>query len=327
MGSAAALPSGSLFAHSTELFSSCRKPWSEYLDALPKADAQSYAMPDVTGNRPMYRGRKFGREGNLMGESVQLHYRRYPDEGIYKNLNRWLHGDVVEDVQLQQFRNVQPFNLERPDPNGFETPSPEIYMKLNYKNPAVLSRFLTRTGHYYPMDVYPLNPYACLLLRTSLYRARLLGLYPRAGNPFWHRVQKDRPAPVAKAVAAGGSAPYDPTFSTVKQTVEQFCFNWLQTRRIQQYFERVNASLDHSDVVKAERLKRLTRGNDVSGYDATDSVDRYFYDAKGVAFSEKVSTVPGLMSTQGLKKSRNLYSKSSKRRMGYPNPLTTTKRI
>jgi hypothetical protein len=46
-----------------------------------------------------------------------------------------------------------------------------------------------------------------------------------------------------------------------------------------------------------------------------------------VAFGPAVTTVPGLMSSKGLRRNLNLYSKSSRKRMGFPNPLGTTLRI
>ena len=202
------------------------KPWNEYLRYLPRQDSEPISAP--LNPKPMYRGRKIGKEGWLFHERVQLHYRRYPDEALISNASRWRYGDTIGDVDLQRFKNAQPHILDREDDQGFKTPPPEVYMKLNYKNPAVLSRFLTRTGHYYPQDVLPLNPEAVRMHRTALHHARAIGLYPKFGNPYWYRVQQHRPKLVESM--------YDPIHSSIKDTTQHFAFNWLQLHRIKTYF-------------------------------------------------------------------------------------------
>ncbi len=297
-------------------FSVCRQPWDEYIRLVTREDTVPYKADMNPG--PMYRGRKEGQGGWLMDEQVQLHYRRYPDERVIANLSRWRHGELVGDVALQQFKDAQPHLLERPDTQGFSTPAPEVYMKLNYKNPATLSRFLTRTGHFYGQDILPMNPEALLLLRTHLHRARQLGLYPKFGNPFWYRTQKDRAKPYR--------GEYDPAKASVKQTMEHFSYNWLQTLRVKRYFSGIE---DKRRGTQLQGRTTVEEAQQNSGYGKGfrgGSISNPYVPST-VPFGEKTTTVPGLMSTAGMRKNRHLYSKSSKKRMGFPNPVITTKKI
>jgi ribosomal protein S18 len=294
----------------------CRQPWNEYLQQLTREDAEPYKAE--MNSKPMYRGRKKGMGGWLMGEQAQLHYRRYPDEHIFSNLQRWRHGEMVNDLALQQFKAAQPHVLELPDEQGFTTPMPEVYMKLNYKNPATFSRFLTRTGHLYPQDILPLNPEAVMLLRDSVRMAKRMGLYPKTGNPYWFRSQQDRPKPYR--------GEYDPVKGSVKQTMEQYCFNWLQTNRIKTYFRGKSGQQSRVRAAQGATEAKMQAGYDALKKTAQNVPHNHFDDAK-VGHSEKVSTVAGLMSTSGMRKNRHLYNKSSKKRMGFPSPLGTLKRI
>lgn len=314
--------SGSVMGNAAALFSAERMPWSQYVaTAGGKPDAASFDIPAQP--KPMYRGAARGREGYYMKENTQLHYRRYPDESIYHNLHRWLRGATVQDLNLQQFKNAQPFSIERPNEEGWDTPDRETYMKLNYKNPAVLSRFLTRTGHYYPQDVLPLNPVAIVGLKSALRSARILGLYPRTGNPFWQRTQKYRPQ------ATQGD--YNPASAAMKETMEHYCYNTLQVHRLKQYFQQLENNMQQAAMVTSSASMgsagKGSRGAKAKGNDVGYTGKEIRFRAPGVdytnantPFSEKVTTVPGLLSTQGLRKSFNLYSKTSKRRMGVENP-------
>ncbi|EPY29806.1 hypothetical protein AGDE_09805 [Angomonas deanei] len=229
-------------------------------------------------------------------------------------------GDTVGDIALQQFRNAQPFQLEPSDPEGRQRPEPEVYMKLNYKNPATLSRFLTRTGHMYPQDILPLHPEAVSKLRVAKAQAIRLGLYPRFGNPFWFRSQRYRPRAYQEN--------YDPTTYSTKHTMEHFAYNWVQTDRIKQYFQSLEAlqegrqvtaggtaeSRQQTNYYSPERMP-MTMHRDVPGYTAN------------VEHSVKNPTVPGLMSTKGMKKKfHNLYSSTSTKRMGFSNPTLGIKK-
>ncbi|EPY42651.1 hypothetical protein AGDE_01272 [Angomonas deanei] len=299
-------------------FSVCRQPWSEYLKVLTREDSSPYHTEPQ--EKPAFRGRKRGREGWLFGQQVQLHYHRFPDEQLFTNLTRWRMGDTVGDIALQQFRNAQPFQLEPSDPEGRQRPEPEVYMKLNYKNPATLSRFLTRTGHMYPQDILPLHPEAVSKLRVAKAQAIRLGLYPRFGNPFWFRSQRYRPRAYQEN--------YDPTTYSTKHTMEHFAYNWVQTDRIKQYFQSLEAlqegrqvtaggtaeSRQQTNYYSPERMP-MTMHRDVPGYTAN------------VEHSVKNPTVPGLMSTKGMKKKfHNLYSSTSTKRMGFSNPTLGIKK-
>lgn len=342
-GSASSAAFASAVNSSLAEFSVMRKPWTEYLSQLPKQDSEPLATP--MNPKPMYRGRREGRAGWLFGEQVQLHYRRYPDEGLLVNVNRWRYGDTLNDIELQQFKNAQPHILDREDEQGFQTPAPELYLKLNYKNPAVLSRFLTRTGHYYPQDVLPLNPEATKMHRVELVRAKRIGLYPKHGNPFWFRVQQFRPK--------ASESLYDPVQSSVKSTTEHFCFNWLQLHRIKTYFEQAGSTVGTgAQMAKGKHERELAAHGIAPSYPSTvapsgKSLAKQQSEPTGTASAfgsknrtvvhavtpanatagPKVTTVAGLMSTKGLRRNLNLYSRSSKKRMGFPNPLGTTLKI
>lgn len=314
--------SAPLLANAMALFSMCRQPWSEYINVLTKQDSTPYHTEPH--EKPAYRGRKRGREGWLFGQQVQLHYHRFPDEHLFTNLTRWRMGDTVGDVALQQFRNAQPFQQEEADSDGYKRPPPEVYMKLNYKNPATISRFLTRTGHMYPQDILPLNPEAVIKLRIAKAQAIRIGLYPRFGNPFWYRSQKFRPKAFQES--------YDPTTYSTKQTMEHFAYNWVQTDRIRRYFRGL-------DDLHAARRKAGTGGGVTSEERQQEQLytlenqplaphrDNPSY-MNSVEHSVKNPTVPGLMSTKGMKKKfHNLYSSTSTKRMGFSNPTLGIKKV
>lgn len=318
----ASVHSGPLYATAMSQFAVCRRPWNEYINLLTRDDSTPYHTEPQ--EKPAYRGRKRGREGWLFGQQVQLHYHRFPDEQLFANLTRWRMGDTVGDIALQQFRNAQPFDIDEKDPDGFKRPSPEVYMKLNYKNPATISRFLTRTGHMYPQDVMPLHPEAMVKLRTAKAQAIRIGLYPRFGNPFWYRSQRFRP----KAYQEN----YDPTTYSTKHTVEHFAYNWVQTDRIRQYFRGLD---------ELHRSRRTTGSG--GGITSEQKQQDQFYSPENqpmsmhrnnVSYSADVErsmknpTVPGLMSTKGMKKKfHNLYSSTSTKRMGFSNPTLGIKKV
>ncbi|EAN78098.1 Mitochondrial ribosomal protein S18, putative [Trypanosoma equiperdum] len=315
---------GSVYAHALSQFAVCRQPWNEYIGLLTKQDSTPYHTEPQ--EKPAYRGRKQGREGWLFGQQVQLHYHRFPDEQLITNLSRWRTGETVGDIAMQQFRNAQPFDIEDKDPQGVQRPSPEVYMKLNYKNPATISRFLTRTGHMYPADILPLNPEAVVKLRVAKAQAIRIGLYPRFGNPFWFRSQKFRP----KAYQEN----YDPTTYSTKRTVEHFAYNWVQTDRIRRYFRELEAV--HTS---GSASARGSGGGTTAEHKQQDQ----FYSPENqpislhrnnisymedVGRSVKNPTVPGLMSTKGMKKKfHNLYSSTSTKRMGFSNPTLGIKKV
>jgi ribosomal protein S18 len=319
LGSAGALGAAgitsSMIGSSLSEFSVMNKPWNEYMKYVPRQDSEPLQTP--LNPKPMYKGRKVGKEGWLFHERVQLHYKRYPDEGITSNVSRWRYGDTIGDVDLQQFKNAQPHILDREDEQGFKAPPPEVYMKLNHKNPAVLSRFLTRTGHYYPQDVLPLNPEAVKLHRLALARARRIGLYPKFGNPYWFRVQQHRPKLVESM--------YDPITSSIKSTSEHFAFNWLQLHRIKTYFAQAEKRQGSSRQQKTITKQMAEPTGEQSPYESRAVLTGYY--PSDIENAPKVTTVPGLMSNKGLRKNMNLYSRSSKKRMGFPNPLGTTLKI
>ncbi|EKG03934.1 hypothetical protein TCSYLVIO_005011 [Trypanosoma cruzi] len=314
---------GSVYANAMAQFAICRQPWNEYINLLTKQDSTPYHVEPQ--EKPAYRGRKRGREGWLFGQQVQLHYHRFPDEQLLTNLTRWRTGETVGDIALQQFRNAQPFDIEDKDPQGMQRPSPEVYMKLNYKNPATISRFLTRTGHMYPADILPLNPEAVAKLRVAKAQAVRIGLYPRFGNPFWFRSQKFRP----KAYQEN----YDPTTYSTKHTMEHFAYNWVQTDRIRRYFKeleelRKNAS-SGARGGSATTAEQKQQNQFYAPENQPISMHRnnisYMAD---VERSMKNPTVPGLMSTKGMKKKfHNLYSSTSTKRMGFSNPTLGIKKV
>lgn len=296
-------------------FSVCRQPWNEYIKLLSKEDSAPFHAEK--GEKPAYRGYKRGREGWLFSQQVQLHYHMYPDEAVFANLTRWRHGDTVGDVGLQQFRSTQPFDLMLDDEQGFKKPEPEVYMKLNYKNPATFSRFLTRTGHEYPQDIMPLNPEAIKMIRKAKERAVVIGIYPRFGNPFWFRSQQHRPKPYKDA--------YDPMDRRTKSVVEQFAFNWLQNYRVKKYFRGLETMNKAKRSVSGTAESRMDAGYNFKEH----RVPEVILDDKDVQFSDKNVTVPGLMSLQGLRRrSHGLYSFEAKgKRMGFNNPVRGMKKI
>lgn len=321
---AGAASSAPLYAHALSQFAVCRQPWHEYIGVLTKEDSAPYHTEPQ--ERPAYRGRKRGREGWLFSQNVQLHYHRFPDEQLFTNLTRWRTGDTVGDLAIQQFRNAQPFDVDEKDPQGFQRPAPEVYMKLNYKNPATISRFLSRTGHMYPQDILPLNPEAVVKLRVAKSQAIRIGLYPRFGNPFWFRSQRFRPKAFQES--------YDPTTYSTKKTMEHFAFNWVQTDRIRQYFkalEEVHAVRRKTEtgggVTAEERQQSQFYSNDSLSIHQHRNAPSYGV-GSGVEHSIKNPTVPGLMSTKGMKKKfHNLYSSTSTKRMGFPNPTLGIKKV
>lgn len=318
-----ALSSSPLYAAAMSQFSVCQQPWSSYIRWITKKDTTPYAVDPQ--EMPAYRGRKRGREGWLFSQQVQLHYHKYPDEALFSNLTRWRVGDTVGDVAMQQFRNAQPFDVEDKDPQGFNRPSPEVYMKLNYKNPATISRFLSRTGHMYPQDIMPLHPEATLRLRVAKSQAVRIGLYPRFGNPFWFRSQKFRPKVYQEN--------YDPTTYSTKKTMEHFAYNWVQLDRIRQYFKGLQ---------ELQEKQQRTSGSGGGGtYEQRQQNHFYAHDKDSItlhrnqpSYTEQVErsikhpTVPGLMSTKGMKKKfHNLYSSTSTKRMGFSNPTLGIKKV
>lgn len=321
-GRAAAGAAGPVYASALSQFSVCRQPWHAYINVLTKEDGKPYHTEQQ--EQPAYRGRKRGREGWLFGQQVQLHYHRFPDEQLFTNLTRWRMGDTVGDLAIQQFRNAQPFDVEDKDPQGFRRPAPEVYMKLNYKNPATISRFLTRTGHMYPQDILPLNPEAVVKLRIAKAQAIRIGLYPRFGNPFWFRSQKFRP----KAFQDN----YDPTTYNTKKTMEHFAYNWVQTDRIRQYFkglEEMHAARrttgSGGGITAENKQQSQFYASDVFSINQHRNEPSY---SASVEQSIKNPTVPGLMSTKGMKKKfHNLYSSTSTKRMGFPNPTLGIKKV
>ena len=133
---------GFAVADAISQFSVCRKPWSDYIATATKLDGEAYDAP--LNPKPMYRGRREGTTGWVFRERVQLHYKRYPDERLLTNLGRWRSGETLGDVEMQEFRGAQPFVLDREDELGHKVPDRATYMKLNYKNPRTLGRFVDR---------------------------------------------------------------------------------------------------------------------------------------------------------------------------------------
>lgn len=311
-----------VYATALSQFAVCRQPWSAYISMLTKQDSAPYHVSPQ--EEPAYRGRKRGKEGWLFSQQVQLHYHKYQDEQLFTNLTRWRMGDTVGDVAIQQFRNAQPFDIEDKDPQGFQRPTPEVYMKLNYKNPATISRFLSRTGHMYPQDILPLHPEAALKLRVAKAQAVRIGLYPRFGNPFWFRSQKFRP----KAYQEN----YDPTTYSTKKTVEHFAFNWVQLDRIRRYFKGLEELHEQRRAAgSGGGITNEERQQDQFYTREKDSINMYRHQPSymaSVGRSIQNPTVPGLMSTKGMKKKfHNLYSSTSTKRMGFPNPTLGIKKV
>jgi len=313
-------PNSGLYANALSQFAVCRRPWNEYISLLTKEDATTLNTPEQ--ERPAYRGRKRGREGWLFSQQVQLHYRMYPDEHVIANLVRWKDGDTVGDIGLQQFRMAQPFDVDDKDPQGFSRPDSETYMKLNYKNAAVFSRYLTRTGHLYPSDILPMHPEAIHKVRLAKSLAIRIGLYPKFGNPFWHRSQQFRPKPYRDN--------YDPTTYDTRKTVEHFAYNWVQVDRIKRYFGQtslgVESNQQHRTVEEMQQSQWYSADNQSIGRFRKDPAVGYQSDEP--LSEKKVTTVPGLMVTKGMKrKFFNLYSSTSTKRMGFGNPVLGIKKI
>lgn len=305
---------GNVYSAAMSQFSSCRQPWNSYIKMLTREDSQPFAAPLY--DKPAYRGRKNGRESWVFNAQSQMHYHMYSDERIFANLTRWRQGDTVGNLAIQQFRSTQPFDIENKDPHGHNTVDAETYAKLNYKNPLTFSRFLTRTGSMYPNDVLPLTPEAILKVRRAKLSATRLGLYPRAGNPFWHRTQQFRPKP--------NDDTYDPLSHKTKAVMEQFAFNWLQTDRVRTYFRELETAANSA--TKSSASSGGAAPNGVS-YKGLYSTHRIHYDGDPIytndatPFSVKNPTVPGLMSTTGMKRKLFMYSGGTKKRMGFTNPL------
>ena len=307
-----------IYATALSQFAICRQPWNEYINLLSRQDTTPYHTQ--LHDKPAYRGRKKGRESWVFPSQVQLHYRLFPDEHIFTNLTRWRQGDTIGDIALQQFRAAQPFDLEDKDSQGFKRPLPETYMKLNYKNPATISRYLTKTGHMYTADILPMHPEALKRLRIAKQMAVRIGLYPTLGNPFWQRSQKFRPKPFQES--------YDPATYDTKKTVEHFVYNWSQTERIRKYFAALS-SMKKDKKGTASTVESRQQENFYSVEKEPIDMRRMenSYTAK-IEKSEKNTTVPGLMSTKGMKKKfHNLYSSTSTKRMGFPNPVLGIKKI
>jgi len=294
-------------------FASCRRPWNEYITLLTRADTTPYATEKP--EYPKYRGDFVGKEGLLMKEAVHLHYSQFPDERMFSSLNRWRQGDAVGDIAWQQFRSAQPHPLaDHNDPDGFSVPEPEEYLKLNYKNPKVFCKYLTRAGTYYPRDVLKLSPEAHRKLQNARVQARTLGLFPKNGNPFWHRLQKNKPKVYQMQ--------YDPIGASTKSTMEQFCFHWLQTDRIQRYFQQ--REKERQEGGQRLSLRPMTAMMS-SGYESRSREERMDVEKQprgglvrqGQETSTKDSQVPGLMSTKGLRRNPFLYARTTKRRTGF----------
>ena len=307
------------FADAMAQFASCRKPWSDYIATVTKHDSEAYDAP--LNPKPMYRGRKEGKTGWLMNERVQLHYKRFPDEKVIARLSDWHRGLTAGDLEMQQFRGAQPFILNNKDELGEEMPDKETYMKLNYKNPRVLGRFLTRTGHFYPRDILPMNGEAFQKLRFGVRRAQTIGLWPKYGNPFWFRSLKERPQP--------HKAAYDPLRAQTKQSVEQFSAHWLQTNKIKLYF----ATLEQQ---KQSSGARIFQGNaeqkTMAGYESELGILSRLPGTltQGMAdtpLSEKITTLPGPTSLQGLQKNKRLYQQTSLLRYGNKDKRPTSSKL
>jgi len=298
------MQSSGVYGKTLAQFAVCRQPWNEYIQYITREDSQPFAAPLT--DKPAYRGRKRGKEGWTFNQKTQLHYHMYPDERIFANLSRWREGDTIGDVAIQQFRSTQPFDIAFKDPAGDNAVDRETYMKLNYKNPATLSKYLTRTGAFYPQSIRPMAPDAFIKLRSAKSIARQIGLYPRFGNPFWHRSQQFRPR--------ANKDTYDPLSGSTKDVMEQFAHTWLQTNRVKQYFQNLQPA------VRSSRHRQ--DGSPDDGRDNLRVNDLDYRAADDTPFSSKNPTVPGLMSVSGLKKKmHNMYSGSTKKRMGFPNPV------
>lgn len=289
-----------------------KSSWNDYIKTMGVQDETPIHAQMNSG--PMYRGRKKGMEGYLFREQSQLHYSRYPDEHILQNLDRWRFGDTVGDVGLQQFRGAQPFILENEDEYGLKRLTPELYMKLNYKNLEVIGRYLTRTGHYYQSQIMPMGPIAALMLKKAKRNASILGLWPKVGNPYWHRSQSKRPKVY--------DSEYNPKNNKARNTMEHFTYNWLQTQRVKQHFASVEASRrrEKGESQKSSLIESKNDGGYEQPHKRIRRVDLADYDTQEVPYSEKKPWVDG-MSLSGYRRNNNLYHRDSARRMGFRNPL------
>jgi hypothetical protein len=173
----------------------------------------------------------------------------------------------------------------------------------------------------YPQDILPIHPEAVQLLRIAHKQAMRIGLYPKFGNPFWFRSQKFRPKAYQENC--------DPTTYDTKKTVEHFAFNFVQTDRIRQYFKSFAEAHKAAPTQGGATAEHRQQGNFYTDDNLPLAMhrDHVDYHAK-VEFSIKNPTVPGLMSTQGMKKKfHNLYSATSKKRMGFSNPVLGIKKV
>eukprot|EP00759_Apiculatamorpha_spiralis_P017647 PhF_6_TR23793/c0_g1_i2/m.33294 len=295
-------------AHAITEFSTHRRPWNEYLTLLTKQDSQPFHSEPL--ENPKYRGYKRGMEGWAMAETVQLHYHRYPDEKLFTNLHRWRSGDLVGNVAVQQFRNTQPFPLVDDDTHSFNSLAPEEYMKLNYKNPKVFCKYLTRAGTYYQRGTLKLSPEAHRKLQQAVVQAKTLGLFPKYGNPFWYRLQANKPPAYL--------ATYDPTqqSASTKNTMEQFCFTWLQTERIKKYFSEKEQQREKVHSRSPSEVMMDLGYPEVNPNDLSKAPVGALQSG-GVEVSGKDTKVPGLMSTVGLRRNPFLYSTDRKMRIGF----------
>ena len=303
----------SRYAEHTAIFAACQKPWNDYFQHLSKHDATPFTTKKFEA--PMYRGMDEGSRGWTMGESVQLHYSKFPDEHIFSSLHRWRTGELAGNVSFQQFRCAQPPALMDKDQLHFAIPEDEVYMKLNYKNPKVFCKYLTRAGTYYPRDVLRLSPEAHKRLQQAVTQAKTLGLFPKYGNPFWHRLQTNK--------KAANLADYVSHQAQTKQTLEKFCFHWLQTYRIKSYFDGIERSRQDSKLVQTRPSERMM----ADGYETPTFSSRAKpenHPREGLLGSEhrditgdaSMSTVPGLMSAAGLRRNPFLYASDKKQRIG-----------
>ncbi|KNH01404.1 30S ribosomal protein S18 [Perkinsela sp. CCAP 1560/4] len=309
------------YSESISLFSACEKPWNNYLRTLSKHDATPYTTQKLEA--PMYRGMDEGRKGWLMGESVHLHYSKFPDEHLFSSLHRWRTGELAGNISFQQFRCAQPPPLLEKDQLSFAIPEDEVYMKLNYKNPKVFCKYLTRAGTFYSRDVLRLSPEAHNRLQKAVVMAKTLGLFPKYGNPFWHRLQeKKTPANLADYVAE---------HAKTKQTLEKFCFHWLQTYRIKSYFDRKEKARKESMIVQARPSQRMMDdGYETMNFSSRSKPENRPHDnllgteQRDITGDAALSAVPGLMSAAGLRRNPFLYPSDKLQRIG--NPKTSRKK-
>ena len=293
------------------------RPWHEYLSFLGRQDSKPYHASPLEA--PMYRGRKKGQEGWIAGETVQLHYNRFPDEHLFCSLNRWRTGELTGDIGLQQFRNAQPHPLMEKDEHSFATPDAEEYMKLNYKNPKVYCKYLTRAGTFYPRDTLKISPEAHNRLQQAVVQAKTLGLFPKFGNPFWHRLQANKPKPYM--------AEYRPDHASTKQTMEQFCFHWLQAQRIKSYFQEKEKERKSKELTTTRPSQRMmddgywVRPNILRRKEENLPSNPLTVSEQSYIAKTKETMVPGFMSVAGLRKNPFLWASDKKKHIGFRNVL------